>query len=675
MRGFAPTGLTRRLFLVALALIVIPALAVFVATLAASRANLAPEISRKGEAVGRSLVVQMERAVGYGIPLDRLAGMGEFLQGAIAENPDILYLAVVDPAGRTLHSARNAHYDGRLITQPAAWRNPDVPLIELPVRSAGRTIGQLVIAQDPDMLLRIYLAAQRNLAIALVIGLFLAVEVIVYLTGRTVLEPLRQADRLMAQAAAGDFTRTAADPGDDEIGHFLGAYNRLIHTLNRRFEDLAVYAEDVRAAMLDPEAAKQAAAAGARALAGRRFGTGAAGETLARTDRPLGRTVTFLVAASLSLTLSPALDLLASADGVRRFAGLAAAAIAAAAFGGRLLDRPLRGLGVRGGVIAGGLLAMAPLAAARLPLPAGAAAMPVTAAAMIAAAVGLSILILKCTDGVALPVLPGRADGGTSPWPPLAHGVLCGVGAMVLLRTAGAIDMQPALAAAIAVGAALLALAGLPAHRPVRPPPLWPDGGEIAGLAGCRAVMLAGALMVLPASALAAGFAAVALPMIAHRAGWPVEVLEYAAMAFTGGIALGHAAGGRFARSQTPLLPAIATLALAGFAALALPTEAAWQFLAGTLVLGLLTGLGVPARDRAVLRLVAADAERFGERRVALFLRLGTGLAAVGGALLAGFGRFDPLLLLGSLPVAGSALAIAVFGLTTARLSAHARPR
>lgn len=670
MRGFAPTGLARRLFLVALALIVIPAMAVFVATLAASRANLAPEISRKGEAVGRTLVVQMERAIGYGIPIDRLSGMDDFLGGAISENPDILYLAVTDPAGKVLHAQRAERYDGKLTTNPGAWTNPDVPLIVLPVRASGQTVGQLVIAQDPGMLLRIYLAAQRNLAIALLVGLFLAVEVIAYLTGRVVLEPLRQADRLMARTAAGDFTRTAADPGDDEVGLFLTAYNRLIQTLNRRFEDLAVYAEDVRAAMLDPEAAKAAAAAGAAALAGRRLGTGAAGETVARTDRPLARAVTFLATAALSLTLAPALDLLPAADGPHRFAMVLAAAVAVAVFGGRLVERLLRFLGARGGVVAGGLLAMAPLAAAHFALPSG-----TQTAAMVVAAAGLSMLMLKCTDSFALPVLPGRTDAGTSPWPPVAHGMLCGIGTLVLLRTAGAIDLQPALAATIAAGAALLALAGLPAHGPARPQALWPNGGEIAGLVGCRSVMLAGALMVLPAAALAAGFATVALPLIIHRAGWTAEILDYAAMAFTGAIAIGYAGGNRLARSDTPLVPALATLALAGFAALGLPTQAAWQFILGAAMLGLLTGLGVPARDRAVLRLVARDAERFGERRIALFLRLGAGVAAVCGMLLAGFGRFDPLLLLGSLPVAGAAVAIAVFGLTTVRLSAHARTR
>ena len=50
------------------------------------------------------LMAAIEEAVELGIPLDRLVGMDAFLGDVIADNADILYLAVLDPQGRVQHA-------------------------------------------------------------------------------------------------------------------------------------------------------------------------------------------------------------------------------------------------------------------------------------------------------------------------------------------------------------------------------------------------------------------------------------------------------------------------------------------------------------------------------------------------------------------------------------------
>ena len=82
--------------------------------------ELAPQLHRKAEVVGRSVAAQIEEAVQLGIPFDQLVGMDAFLGDIIADNGDILYLAVLDQRGRVLY-ARDLPKD---IADTLACRRP-----------------------------------------------------------------------------------------------------------------------------------------------------------------------------------------------------------------------------------------------------------------------------------------------------------------------------------------------------------------------------------------------------------------------------------------------------------------------------------------------------------------------------------------------------------------------
>jgi len=71
-------------------------------------AALRPEAVSKLAAIGRSIADQVGLAVEYGIPLEAIKGMDDFLKTMAAPNKEIVYVAITDAAGARLYLYGNA---------------------------------------------------------------------------------------------------------------------------------------------------------------------------------------------------------------------------------------------------------------------------------------------------------------------------------------------------------------------------------------------------------------------------------------------------------------------------------------------------------------------------------------------------------------------------------------
>jgi len=94
-----------RLFLITLTLLLIPLLALSWYALLAFERSLLPELDRKALTVGLSVNAKIQRAIGFGIPFDRLEGMRAFFRPILDANEDISYLAVTSLDGEVLYAA------------------------------------------------------------------------------------------------------------------------------------------------------------------------------------------------------------------------------------------------------------------------------------------------------------------------------------------------------------------------------------------------------------------------------------------------------------------------------------------------------------------------------------------------------------------------------------------
>ena len=224
--------------------------------------ELAPQLHRKAEVVGRSVAAQIEEAVQLGIPFDQLVGMDAFLGDIIADNGDILYLAVLDQRGRVLY-ARDLPKDiaDTLGSPPAdnggTDRSPE--RIEhaaafdtgLPLVGGGRVVGSLHVGVDKAFVRGQLDDILQDVLTVLVVSLLVTLELLLFFVVVHISAPMRMVRDMLARGGTGDFTRMLKIGSGDEIGRFGGSIDRLVRRLNERFLDLRQEAHEVGAGQID----------------------------------------------------------------------------------------------------------------------------------------------------------------------------------------------------------------------------------------------------------------------------------------------------------------------------------------------------------------------------------------------------------------------------------------
>jgi MFS family permease len=131
--------------------------------------QLAPEMQRKSEAIGRSVAAQLVRALDYGIPLDRLRGVDPLLDQTLRDNAELRYLAVVDAGGRVAFQRGDA--DEAMETA-------------IPLTSRGRPAGEVRVGVDPGFVAQALAEIAFDVAVVLLVAVLVAFELILFLLSR-----------------------------------------------------------------------------------------------------------------------------------------------------------------------------------------------------------------------------------------------------------------------------------------------------------------------------------------------------------------------------------------------------------------------------------------------------------------------------------------------------------
>lgn len=252
-----------RLVIMCIAVLLLAQGAVSWYALRAFETELAPQLHRKAEVVGRAVAAQIEEALQLGIPLDRLVGMDGFLGDIIADNTDILYLAVLDRHGRILF-AKNLPEDlaGSLAPPPSSEGgslDPTPALVEhasafdtaFPLALAGLAVGSLHVGVDKAFVRGELDEILHDVLTVLVVSLLVTLELLLFFVAVHISAPMRMVRDMLARLASGDFTRVLTMRSGDEIGRFGQSVDRLIRRLNERFLDLRQDAHEARAGQID----------------------------------------------------------------------------------------------------------------------------------------------------------------------------------------------------------------------------------------------------------------------------------------------------------------------------------------------------------------------------------------------------------------------------------------
>lgn len=602
-------------------LIMLPWLAVLIGAFAFTASSLRPELDAKTRAVGQGLTGPIENALALGIPLARLAGMAEFMGGALGEVGDIDYAAVTDTRFDLLHLYKSPGYDG--LVDLAAGPGT----VRLALKQGQDVAGYLVLGRNPQAMLDLYWRGLWEMLMALVVALLIPLELARFLLERQMLEPGRLADGLARRVAALDFTHAARFRGSDEIARLLTALSRMIRHVNRRQTEFLAHAHDVQEAVFDPTVAERVDQQIQHTSAELRFADPVT-EVPPRQDGSLRRLMLFLITLALTLPI-PAFTTLQGGAGMAALT--AALLLLTLGLSGRLLDRLNRLIGCRAMALLGGGLAMAGLWVA-----AGQA--QATPMLIIAALVGTGLGCLLHATGDAF----GLASANLSVSferdrvQTMATGLLCGAAGAHLI---GSVAVDPATALQLA--GLLLGLTGLTgalmhplAERSPRPE-TWLNPIEIGVVATRLPLMIYASQALLPLRALITVYVVLLPWQFSDNGGdsWAAEYgLLVSGLGLMAGLMLGDRLGMRTRLAQGSLTIG---LALAGLAVSINPWTGDMATLLGFAVGGLAVGVAQPAQAYLRADLARHEQARIGEKRVFLFCALVDCLAGVLALLLA----------------------------------------
>ncbi|MGF7158913.1 hypothetical protein FHS85_000523 [Rhodoligotrophos appendicifer] len=177
------------------------------------------------EAVGRAVTSQIEKALGYGIPLDRLNGVTEYLKHVSDGAPQVEGLAIVDAAGKILFSTGG-----------------DIEGLNFPLQVAAQPAGSLILQVASPLVAGAVSRLEAAVAVAaLLCGVLAGLGSYLFLVYH-----LRTAERQLAHTLAlardGHF-KTAPPPiGRGIVVAALRGLDRCIEPVReaqRRLEDAA----------------------------------------------------------------------------------------------------------------------------------------------------------------------------------------------------------------------------------------------------------------------------------------------------------------------------------------------------------------------------------------------------------------------------------------------------
>lgn len=240
----------------------------------------------KAAAVAEAVQHDLERAIAYGIPLPRIEGVGAFLQGVANRNPDLGFLALTGGDGALLQGAVNAGGgidraglqaltnglsglptpETRAATLQPIERD-GLLILRVPVRvgrlsseGGGGGVGQppaghVLVGVQPQQVRGQIAGELATVALGALAVLLLLAELAALLARASFRAPLHRLGRAMEEAVAGRFATLLGRRPRDQVGRLLFAFNAVVFGLHDRRQRFAAHADEVRAAVFDPEVA------------------------------------------------------------------------------------------------------------------------------------------------------------------------------------------------------------------------------------------------------------------------------------------------------------------------------------------------------------------------------------------------------------------------------------
>ena len=140
---------------------------------------LEPELERRAALIGETIRGDTERAVGVGIPIDELVGVGEYFAVFLDEFPELDYLAIQDDEGQVLYSDGAPNGEEEIVLGGGGSSQSSFS-----VQSESRDVGLVVVGVDSGFIRSRLRDLGLDVVVILVVSLVIASEVMRVLSRR-----------------------------------------------------------------------------------------------------------------------------------------------------------------------------------------------------------------------------------------------------------------------------------------------------------------------------------------------------------------------------------------------------------------------------------------------------------------------------------------------------------
>ncbi len=213
--------------------------------------QIIPELEKKAEKVGSYVLVQLNQAVEWGIPVEKLAGTDDLFDDILEDNADIGFITITDVNGKRLHlrGTLPPQFEAGLVqiareTAQAKALTPGRlgPVFltkSLPIKSKDTVIGVLHVGARADYVSSQLQEVYYDLAIILLVAALFTFEILLYFVNASILRPIRDIHEMAARVAAGNFGRPIAPKARDELGRIAVRLDEAVAKLRGNYEALA----------------------------------------------------------------------------------------------------------------------------------------------------------------------------------------------------------------------------------------------------------------------------------------------------------------------------------------------------------------------------------------------------------------------------------------------------
>jgi MFS family permease/HAMP domain-containing protein len=225
--------------------------------------QILPELEKKAEKVATYVLAQLDQAVEWGIPVEKLAGTDELFDDILSDNKDIGFITVTDLNGKRLHlrgtlpTQFEAGLTGlaRETVQAKAMTPGRLGTVfltkSLPIETKAGIVGVLHVGARADYVSSQLQEVYYDLAIILLVSALFTFEILLYFVNASILRPIRDIHELAARLASGYFGRPIAPKARDELGRISARLDDAVAGLRKQYEALAQavtgWSDDARA--------------------------------------------------------------------------------------------------------------------------------------------------------------------------------------------------------------------------------------------------------------------------------------------------------------------------------------------------------------------------------------------------------------------------------------------